>query len=52
LFGVYHWQAGIGNVVSATVFGIAAMLFYVRAGSIVPLIIAHFAINLLLTLSP
>lgn len=45
LFGLYHWQFGVGTVVGAFVFGVFAMLFYKRAGTIAPIVIAHYLAN-------
>lgn len=42
LFGLYHWQFGVGTIVTAIIFGIFAMLFYKRAGTIAPVVIAHY----------
>jgi membrane protease YdiL (CAAX protease family) len=42
LFAAYHWWSGIGNICEALVFGIAAILFYRRAGSLWPVVLAHY----------
>lgn len=48
VFGLYHWHAGIGNVVSAAAFGCLAMTAYKHMSTIKPVIIAHYLINALL----
>jgi membrane protease YdiL (CAAX protease family) len=45
MFGAYHWWTGIPNVISAALFGIAAMLFYRRAGAIWPIMIVHYIMD-------
>ena len=45
MFGAYHWWAGIPNIISAVLFGVAAMLFYRRAGAIWPIMIAHYIVD-------
>jgi membrane protease YdiL (CAAX protease family) len=48
-FGLIHWPHGIGDVAAATLFGVVAMLMYKRLGSLVPVMIAHYVVNALLT---
>jgi hypothetical protein len=45
LFGAYHWWTGLGTIVEATLFGIAAMLVYRRVGRLTPLVLAHYVID-------
>ena len=42
LFGSYHWSRGLGTIISAILFGIVAMTFYVRAGVLWPLVLVHY----------
>lgn len=49
-FGLYHWQFGVDSMVSAGLFGACAMLIYLRVGSIVPVMVAHYFVNVLWTI--
>jgi membrane protease YdiL (CAAX protease family) len=49
-FGLYHWQFGVDSMVSAGLFGACAMLMYLRVGSIVPVMVAHYLVNVLWTI--
>jgi membrane protease YdiL (CAAX protease family) len=42
LFGSYHWSMGLGTIISAILFGIVAMCFYLRAGMLWPLVLVHY----------
>ena len=42
LFGCYHWSRGLGTIISAALFGIVAMCFYLRAGVLWPLVLVHY----------
>jgi hypothetical protein len=42
LFGSYHWSRGLGTIISAALFGIVAMAFYVRARVLWPLVLVHY----------
>jgi hypothetical protein len=42
LFGSYHWSRGLGTIISAALFGIVAMTFYLRAGVLWPLVLVHY----------
>jgi membrane protease YdiL (CAAX protease family) len=42
LFGSYHWSRGLGTIITAALFGIVAMTFYVRAGVLWPLVLVHY----------
>jgi hypothetical protein len=46
LFGAYHWWTGIGNVTTAALFGIAAMLVYRHVGALWPVVLAHYVSDL------
>lgn len=47
IFGVIHWPHGVGDMTSAALFGAAAMLLYKRMGSLMPLIIAHYLVDVI-----
>lgn len=47
LFAAYHWWTGLGNMVTAGLFGIGAMWLYRRAGSICPVMLAHYLADLI-----
>jgi uncharacterized protein len=42
LFASYHWWTGVGNIIAAMLFGLLAMLFYRRAGALLPVVLAHY----------
>jgi uncharacterized protein len=42
LFGAYHWWAGVGNIVEATMTGILLMLFFRRSEALWPVVLAHY----------
>jgi uncharacterized protein len=42
LFAGYHWWTGVGNMVTAGLFGIGAMWLYRRAGALWPVVLAHY----------
>jgi len=46
LFGLVHWENGLPEVLSAMVFGIAACILYLRLRNLIPLMIAHFFIDI------
>jgi hypothetical protein len=52
LFGAYHWWAGIDGCLSATVFGIGAMVFYLRSKALTPVILLHYIVTFRLFASP
>ena len=39
LFGAYHWWAGFGNILEATVKGVLLMLFFQRSGALWPVVL-------------
>jgi membrane protease YdiL (CAAX protease family) len=47
LFGSYHWSRGLGTIISAILFGIVAMTFYLRAGVLWPLILVHYVTDVM-----
>ena len=51
LFAAYHWWTGIGNIVTALLFGLLAMLFYRRAGALAPIVAAHYLCDVMLAVS-
>jgi uncharacterized protein len=42
LFGAYHWWAGVGNIVEATVMGVLLMLFFQRSMALWPVVLSHY----------
>jgi membrane protease YdiL (CAAX protease family) len=47
LFGAYHWWAGFGNVVLATVVGGLLMLMFRRSAALWPVALAHYVVDLI-----
>ncbi|MEM7294932.1 MAG: CPBP family intramembrane glutamic endopeptidase, partial [Pseudomonadota bacterium] len=45
LFGLIHWSLGFHAVLITGVIGAVFMLFYLRSGSIIALVLAHFLVN-------
>ncbi|MBR1124438.1 CPBP family intramembrane metalloprotease [Bradyrhizobium lablabi] len=45
IFGVYHWWAGVGNVLLAATIGIPLMVMYRRSGALWPVILAHYLVD-------
>jgi membrane protease YdiL (CAAX protease family) len=45
LFGCYHWWAGLGTIVVATMIGILLMLFLQRSDALWPVALAHYLID-------
>lgn len=46
IFALYHWWTGIGNMLAALLFGLVAMPCYRRCGSLWPVGIAHYILDL------
>jgi len=46
LFGLVHWENGIPEVLAAMIFGIVACILYLRLRNLLPLIFAHFVIDM------
>ncbi|MCK4743675.1 MAG: CPBP family intramembrane metalloprotease [Sulfuriflexus sp.] len=46
LFGLVHWENGLAEVFSAMVFGLVACVLYLRLHNLIPLIVAHFFIDI------
>jgi uncharacterized protein len=46
LFGAYHWWAGMGNVIEATIMGVLLMLFFRRSVALWPVVLGHYLIDL------
>jgi membrane protease YdiL (CAAX protease family) len=44
-FGLIHWSLGLTAVLVTTVIGAVFMIAYIRTGSLVPVMLAHFAVN-------
>ena len=47
LFASYHWTFGTRTIVSAGLFGAAAMIFYVQSSVIWPVIFVHYLADVL-----
>ncbi len=45
LFGLIHWEQGVGSVVAAFIIGIALMYSVQRTGSLRPALLAHYMID-------
>lgn len=45
IFGLVHWPHGLGNMMSAALFGAGAMLLYKYTGKLMPAILAHYLVN-------
>ena len=45
IFAAIHWSHGIGAMVTALFAGAALMALFMRTGSVVPCVIAHYAVN-------
>jgi uncharacterized protein len=45
LFGAYHWWAGAGNVIEATIMGVLLILFFRRSGALWPVVLGHYLID-------
>lgn len=46
LFGLVHWENGLAEVLSAMVFGVVACVLYLRLRNLLPLMVAHFFIDM------
>lgn len=46
LFALIHWSHGITSMVVALIAGVALMALFLRTGSVLPGIAAHYAVNL------
>jgi membrane protease YdiL (CAAX protease family) len=46
MFGAYHWSTSAGNAIGAAAIGVPMMIFYLRAGVLWPVIIAHYLMDL------
>jgi membrane protease YdiL (CAAX protease family) len=47
VFGCYHWWAGFGNVVTATIIGALLMLMFKRSVALWPVILAHYSVDII-----
>lgn len=47
LFGCYHWWAGLGNIIEASNVGILLVLFVRRSGTLWPVALAHYLIDVI-----
>jgi len=46
LFGLAHWENGLHEVVAAFSFGCVACILYARIRTLIPLVVAHFLIDM------
>ncbi len=46
LFGLVHWENGLPEVISAIIFGLVACVLYLRLHNLLPLMVAHFFIDM------
>lgn len=47
LFAVFHWWTGLGSMLACFVFGIVAMTCYRRTGALWPVVLAHYALDVI-----
>jgi uncharacterized protein len=47
LFGAYHWWAGLGIMIEATVAGVLLMLFLRKSEALWPVILAHYLTDII-----
>jgi CAAX protease family protein len=47
LFGCYHWWAGLGTVVTATIIGVLLMLMFKRSVALWPVALAHYCVDII-----
>jgi membrane protease YdiL (CAAX protease family) len=45
IFAAYHWWSGVGNIAAAALLGCLAMLFYLRASALWPVVLAHYLVD-------
>jgi membrane protease YdiL (CAAX protease family) len=45
IFALIHWSHGLTSMVVAGIAGVVLMVLYLRTGSVLPGIVAHYAIN-------
>ena len=45
VFGLIHWSLGLTAVLVTTAIGAVFMMAYIRTGSLLPIMLAHFAVN-------
>ena len=45
VFALIHWSHGVTSMVVAAFAGVALMMLYLRTGSVVPGMVAHYAVN-------
>jgi|SaaInlStandDraft_2_1057019.scaffolds.fasta_scaffold24648_1 uncharacterized protein len=46
VFGIIHWSNGVPNIIDSAVVGAVLMVFYLRSGSILGPVAAHYLIDL------
>lgn len=47
LFGAFHWWAGLGTVLLATMSGCLLMLMFWRSGALWPVALAHYLVDII-----
>jgi membrane protease YdiL (CAAX protease family) len=47
VFGCYHWWAGLGNILLATLLGILFAIMLRRSGALWPVALAHYLVDLI-----
>jgi uncharacterized protein len=47
LFGAYHWWAGLGVIIEATVAGALLMLLLWRSEALWPVVLAHYLTDII-----
>jgi uncharacterized protein len=47
VFGCYHWWAGLGSVVTATIIGALLMLMFKRSIALWPVALAHYSVDII-----
>ncbi|MDF0522976.1 CPBP family intramembrane metalloprotease [Bradyrhizobium yuanmingense] len=47
LFGAFHWWAGLGTVLLATMSGCLLMLMFRRSGALWPVALAHYIVDII-----
>ncbi len=45
IYGLAHWRFGLPNIAATTLYGVILMVTYLRLGSILPPMIAHYFLN-------
>ena len=48
VFALIHWSSGLGTIATAFIAGVILMALFLRTGSLVPPIVAHYAVDAIL----